>query len=228
MFLGGALGAGGAYWQMRGHEQDSRSLRAPEGSAAISGTEKSASSDDGIASSPPAADSRNDNVSSEVKAETIKATKPVVKPAVTVNPCAAAKSDLAAALAAAQKAKDDSLSSAKKTFDDETAEADAKLSALAAARSQAVNDYLTAIALATSKYNSSKSADGYAVYQTEQAAALDGYTKKIAEIVGSESPLLKAKKDAEDKHAAAGASIDIKFISDKNAAEAAYAAKGCE
>src|SRR3989344_4405340 len=91
---------------------------------------------------------------------------PTPKPAPKLDPCIAAKSQLTKAQAEAQKNYDADASAAKQAYDQAVPALDLQLSQLANERNQAINSYLTAIALATSKYNSSaKTASDYSIYK---------------------------------------------------------------
>lgn len=95
---------------------------------------------------------------------------------------------------------------AKKIYDQEQAVITKKLADLVLKRNAAINSYLTAIALATSKYNSATTSDAYTVYGQEQAQALTSYTQTITDIAAKETEL--------------GAN--------KTATESSYLAKGCQ
>jgi hypothetical protein len=92
---------------------------------------------------------------------------------------------------------------AKNIYDSEQAAVASTLSDLARQRNQTVNDYLTAIAVATSKYNNSqKAASDYQTYETEQGAALALHNHAISEITAKEGAANTQKADSQSKYEA--------------------------
>lgn len=107
---------------------------------------------------------------------------PAPAPQPKPNPCELARADLTKQNEAAQK-----------IYDREQAE-------LSRQRSDAVNHYLTAIALATSKYNSATSTDAYLIYQQEQNAALNNYSQATTDTGSKEAALAETKKASQKKY----------------------------
>lgn len=83
---------------------------------------------------------------------------------------------------------------AKKIYDQEQDLIAKKLADLSLKRNAAINSYLTAIALATSKYNSATSTSAYTVYQQEQAQALANYTQTVNNLTSQEEALNQEKQ----------------------------------
>ena len=149
--------------------------------------------------------------------------KPVVPTAPKVNICEEAQKTRDQKYQQADAEYSTAHSAARQTFDAEQAQYETSLTALSRRRNDGINKYLTAIALATSKYNSSTEPNAYEIYQQEQSAALSAYTETTAGINTEESPILAAKKDSQTKYDAAVAAALAKRDGDKAAAEAEYA-----
>lgn len=112
---------------------------------------------------------------------------------------------------AALKERDLAKTLALKVLSDEQARLKPELLELSRQRNEAVNNYLTAIAIATSQYNSATSSQAYTVYQQEQGQALTLYNQKIAEITAREMLLLEEQKNAQGKYDEAFASAETQY-----------------
>lgn len=142
------------------------------------------------------------------------------------DPCIAAKTELTATQEQAQKIYDSETAAAKQGYDDEQKNFDAQLNQLSIQKNQAINNYLTAIALATAKYNlSSKYSSDYAVYQQEQSVALSDYNLASAGLGTQEEDLTKQKSDSKTRYDEALALAAATLTSSQAAAQVAYAAK---
>ena len=90
---------------------------------------------------------------------------------------------------------------AKTEFDSQQAAVTSSLGELAKKRNAAVNDYLTAIAVATAKFNNSaKGAPDYQAYEQEQGAALALHNHAISEITTQEATANQQKADSQSKY----------------------------
>ena len=142
------------------------------------------------------------------------------------DPCIAAKSQRTKAEAEAQKNYDADASAAKQAYDQAVPALDLQLSQLANERNQAINSYLTAIALATSKYNSSaKTASDYSIYKQEQDLALTTYNQAVALITTKETDASVQKEGHKISYDQALVSAKTKQDQSLAAASAAYSAK---
>ena len=201
-----------------------------EAAPAVSGTSTS-TLDTAVTTSPSLNPSPQGGGNGESKVEGNKAppavkvpsAKPVVPTAPKVNICEEAQKTRDQKYQQADAEYSTAHSAARQTFDAEQAQYETSLTALSRRRNDGINKYLTAIALATSKYNSSTEPNVYEIYQQEQSAALSAYTETTAGINTEESPILAAKKDSQTKYDAAVAAALAKRDGDKAAAEAEYA-----
>ncbi len=114
---------------------------------------------------------------------------------------------------AAQKDLEKQKLAAQKVYDLEIVKISRELSELQRQRNEAINNYLTAIAIATSKYNSATSTTAYDIYQQEQGAALNIYTQAITGISQKEVPALETKKTAQAKYNEALSAAQTQFES---------------
>ncbi|OGE78194.1 MAG: hypothetical protein A2751_03490 [Candidatus Doudnabacteria bacterium RIFCSPHIGHO2_01_FULL_46_14] len=203
--------AAGAVWTFHRPEE-----KAPE-SATESGVlgeskEKTAGADSDSADSP-APDLLENPASAQAGKESIKPSAPVSapppaqapapppaggpkpKPIVKkIDPCIQAAGDLEAKKSAAQKLLEKEQGEIEKEFQD-----------LARKRTDAINKYLTAIALATAKYNSSTSTEAYVIYKDEQTEAQSDYAQANADISVQETAVTESKKISRQKYDAIAA-----------------------
>lgn len=141
-----------------------------------------------------------------------------------ISVCAQAKAELDKALVQAQAAYEKE-SAATQHGHEAGQEINSKLAGLGRLRNEAINNYLTAIAIATSKYNSATSTAAYQVYQQEQASALTVYTQRITEITSQETPLVEQKQALEKTHEEALVSLKARLETQKAEAQNNYETK---
>lgn len=142
-----------------------------------------------------------------------------------VNVCQISGEERTASEQKAQTTYDQEIAEAGKVLAAVTAKVDAELSVLQKQRNEAINNYLTSIAIATSKYNSSNAPEAYEVYQQEQARALSIYTEGIGNISGQEVEAKKRKTAASDAYKISESEAKLRFDAALAAAAAQYQAK---
>ncbi len=148
----------------------------------------------------------------------------VMKP---VSVCEQAKKELAGAQESIRKDYERAAVAAKTAYDEEQLSVSRQLTELQRQRNEAINNYLTAIAITTSKYNSATTTSAYEIYQQEQRLALESYTQVITRISTEELPLLEQKKTSQAAYEEVLQARASKKDQDLAAAQVVYEAKGC-
>ena len=129
------------------------------------------------------------------------AAAPAVKPKPKIDYCKQYKEELAKTQDSVELKFQSDGAAAKNQYDTEQAALAAQFSDLAKLRNQAINDYLTAIALATSKYNNSAKAPAdYQLYEQEQSAALAIHNQAIKDITAKEASVTQTKTESQNRY----------------------------